>query len=112
VTTHYGDIAFTDSVSAVQERYGSRAFYARRALRRPGGGGPDPITPDVRDYLGTRDSCYLATVGETGWPYVQFRGGPPGFLRVLDDHRVGWAEYRGNLQYVSTGNLAHGGRVA
>jgi predicted pyridoxine 5'-phosphate oxidase superfamily flavin-nucleotide-binding protein len=112
VTRHYGDIAFTDSVGAVQERYGSRDFYARRARRRPGAGGPDPITPDVREYLAARDSFYLATVGETGWPYVQFRGGPPGFLQVLDDHTVGWAEFRGNLQYVSTGNLAHGGRSA
>jgi uncharacterized protein len=65
-----------------------------------------------RDFLAERDGFYLATVSETGWPYVQYRGGPPGFLRVIDDHTLGWADFRGNLQYISTGNLAGDDRVA
>jgi hypothetical protein len=67
VTTHYGDIAFTDSVSAVQQRYGSRDFYGRRARRRSGGG-PDPITPDVREYLAVGDSVYLPRSGRRVGP--------------------------------------------
>jgi predicted pyridoxine 5'-phosphate oxidase superfamily flavin-nucleotide-binding protein len=109
VSAHYGDIAFTDHVAAVQDRYGSRQFYARR---RRDGSGPDQITPDVRAFLTARDSFYLATVGESGWPYVQFRGGPPGFLQVRDDNTVGWADFQGNLQYISTGNVAGDDRVA
>jgi uncharacterized protein len=66
------------------------------------------------EFLQTRDGFHLATVGETGWPYVQFRGGPPGFLHVLDEHTIAWADFRGNRQYVSTGNLDPAGdaRVA
>jgi predicted pyridoxine 5'-phosphate oxidase superfamily flavin-nucleotide-binding protein len=109
VSSHYGDIAFTDHVAEVQERYGSRDFYARRRHHGPG---PDPVTPDVREFLAERDSFYLASVGESGWPYVQFRGGPPGFLRVRDDHTIGWADFQGNLQYISTGNVAGDNRVA
>ncbi|MGV7778848.1 pyridoxamine 5'-phosphate oxidase family protein, partial [Mycobacterium kansasii] len=74
--------------------------------------GPDPLTDDERDYLNERDSFFLASVGATGWPYVQFRGGPPGFLRVIDDRTIGWADFRGNLQYISTGNVAGDNRVA
>jgi len=109
MTAHYADIAFTDDVAAIQERYGSRQFYARRRER---GAGPDPITAPVRAFLAARDSFYLATVGESGWPYVQFRGGPAGFLRVRDDHTIGWADFQGNLQYISTGNVAGNERVA
>jgi hypothetical protein len=109
VSAHYADIAFTDRVSDVQQRYGSHEFYARR---RNHDSGPDRITPDVRAFLTARDSFYLATVSESGWPYVQFRGGPPGFLRVRDDHTIGWADFQGNLQYISTGNVAGDNRVA
>jgi predicted pyridoxine 5'-phosphate oxidase superfamily flavin-nucleotide-binding protein len=115
VSRHYDDIAFTAAVSEVQERYGSRSFYDRRRARSRGGHGRergDALSADERDFLSERDSFYLATVGETGWPYVQFRGGPPGFLRALDDHTIGWADFRGNLQYISTGNLAGNDRVA
>ena len=115
MSQHYDDIAFTEAVGEVQERYGSRSFYDRRRARSRGGNGRDrgdALSADERDFLTERDSFYLATVGETGWPYVQFRGGPPGFLRVLDDHTIGWADFRGNLQYISTGNLAGNDRVA
>jgi predicted pyridoxine 5'-phosphate oxidase superfamily flavin-nucleotide-binding protein len=118
MTRGYDEIAFTAAVSEVQERYGSRTFYDRRRSRTRSPEGPartgegDALSPDEREYLSERDSFYLATVSETGWPYVQFRGGPPGFLRVLDDHTIGWADFRGNLQYISTGNLAGNDRVA
>jgi predicted pyridoxine 5'-phosphate oxidase superfamily flavin-nucleotide-binding protein len=109
VSAHYADIAFTKQVSDVQQRYGSQEFYARRRRR---GCGPDRITPDIEAFLAERDSFYLASVGESGWPYVQFRGGPPGLLRVSDDNTIGWADFQGNLQYISTGNVAGNDRVA
>jgi hypothetical protein len=109
MSAHYPDIAFTEQVGDVQERYGSREFYARR---RHSGSGPDRITAEVRAFLAARDSFYLATVSESGWPYVQYRGGPPGFLRVRDDNTIGWADFQGNLQYISTGNVAGDDRVA
>lgn len=73
---------------------------------------PDPLTDAEKEYLGERDGFYLASVGKTGWPYVQFRGGPKGFVHVLDDHTIGWADFRGNLQYISTGNVTGDDRVA
>ena len=112
MSAHYGQIAFTDRVRQLQGRYGSRRFYDRHTLRSASVPGPDLLTPDVAEFLGDRDGFYLATVGETGWPYVQFRGGPPGFLRVIDDHTIGWADFRGNLQHISTGHLAGDDRVA
>ena len=112
MSRHYGQIAFTDPVKDVQERYGSRPFYERHQSRTRGAKGPDPLTPDVRDFLAEQDGFYLATVSDTGWPYVQFRGGLPGFLQVLDENTLGWADFRGNLQYISTGNLGSDDRVA
>jgi predicted pyridoxine 5'-phosphate oxidase superfamily flavin-nucleotide-binding protein len=114
MSRHYQDIAFTEAVSTVQERYGSRQFYDRRRARADGteAAGGDALSDDERAYLSERDSFYLATVSATGWPYVQFRGGPPGFLQVIDDHTIGWADFRGNLQYISTGNAAGDDRVA
>lgn len=109
---HYGQIAFTDDVRRLQERYGSLRFYDRHTARASGVPGPDPLSPDVVDLLARLDGFYLATVGESGWPYVQFRGGPPGFLRAIDDGTIGWADFRGNLQHISTGNLAGDDRVA
>jgi uncharacterized protein len=112
VSKHYGTIAFTDDVRAVQCHHGSQAFYDRKRIAGEATPGPDPLTEDERDYLAERDSFYLATVSDTGWPYVQFRGGPKGFLRVLDLHSIGWADFRGNLQYISAGNLAGDNRVS
>jgi predicted pyridoxine 5'-phosphate oxidase superfamily flavin-nucleotide-binding protein len=96
----------------VQREYGSDSFYGRKRVQGKAVPGPDALTEQERDYLADRDSFYLATVSETGWPYVQFRGGPVGFLRAIDDHTIGWADFRGNLQYISTGNLAGQDRVA
>jgi predicted pyridoxine 5'-phosphate oxidase superfamily flavin-nucleotide-binding protein len=105
----FAEIAFTDSVKSVQRAMGSRRSYARHE------GGPDfddRLGPDEAAFIAARDSFYIASVSETGWPYVQFRGGPPGFLRVLDDRTLGYADFRGNLQYITTGNLAVNDRVS
>ena len=112
MSKHYPLIAFTDDVREVQTQHGSAAFYDRKRVAADGLPGRDALTEDEKTYLGERDSLYLATVSETGWPYVQFRGGPRGFIRVLDEHTIAWADFRGNLQYVSTGNLGGDDRVA
>jgi predicted pyridoxine 5'-phosphate oxidase superfamily flavin-nucleotide-binding protein len=104
---HFAELAFTDRVRAIQELEGSRAGYARLE-----GEHFDGLGPAETAFLAARDSFYLATVGETGWPYVQHRGGPPGFVRVLDERTIGFADFRGNRQYVSVGNLAGDDRVA
>lgn len=106
MSKHYGAIAFTEAVRDVQRDHGSHGFYDRKRVQGTAVPGIDALTDDEKDYLAERDSFYLATVSETGWPYVQYRGGPAGFLRVVDDHTVGWADFRGNLQYISTGNVA------
>jgi len=97
------DIAFTPSVKAIQERMGSRKQYERMEDR---GGWADTITPDLVDFIAERDSFYLATATADGQPYIQHRGGPKGFLKVLDDHTLAFADFVGNRQYITTGNLA------
>ena len=112
MSKHYASIAFTDDVGAVQADHGCDAFYGRKLAAGQGAAGRDPLTEDEKDYLSERDHFYLASVSETGWPYVQFRGGKPGFIHAVDDHTLGWADFRGNLQYISTGNITGDGRVA
>jgi len=102
------DIASTPSVKAAQEANGSRAMFEAFSGDRAF----DRIGPDEAAYIAERDSFYMASVSETGWPYVQHRGGPPGFLRVLDDKTLAFADFRGNRQYISLGNIAASGRVA
>jgi predicted pyridoxine 5'-phosphate oxidase superfamily flavin-nucleotide-binding protein len=102
------DVAFTPSVKAVQERKGSRRSYARLEAR---GGFETAITDELARFVAGRDSAYLATASAAGQPYVQHRGGPKGFIRVLDEHTLGWADFRGNRQYVTTGNLAENDRA-
>src|SRR5262245_9475395 len=97
------DIAFTEAVKAVQTRRGSRAAYAKVEAR---GGFRTTVTPDLARFLGEARSFYLATASADGQPYVQHRGGPPGFLRVLDERTLGFADFKGNRQYITTGNLA------
>lgn len=104
----FGEIAFTPAVQALQERDGSRAAYARMAER----GTPEGLGPDEAEFLGRADSFYLATVGETGWPYVQHRGGPRGFLKVVSPTRVAFPDFRGNRQYVSVGNATKDDRAS
>ena len=112
MSTRYPAIAFTHDVQAVQHERGSDAFYERKRIAGAAAVEPDALTDDEIEFLGERDGFYLATVSETGWPYVQHRGGPPGFARVLDEHTIAWADFRGNLQYISTGNVGGDDRVA
>ena len=105
----FADLAFTDRVKAAQVAQGSRASYARL---EGGAAHHDRLGPAEAAFLAARDSLYMATVSETGWPYVQHRGGPPGFLKVLDERTIGFADFRGNRQYVSVGNLAGDDRVS
>lgn len=109
MTHRSSDILFTDSVKKAQARYGSREQMERLQQHGPAN---DTLTEAERDFIQARDGFYLATVSESGWPYVQFRGGPAGFVRVLDGKTLGYADFRGNRQYVSTGNLAHDDRAA
>ncbi|MEO8071889.1 MAG: pyridoxamine 5'-phosphate oxidase family protein [Acidobacteriota bacterium] len=103
------DLTFTPSVKQAQEHYGTR-----RGLARFESGEPDffGLTEDEIAFIAERDSFYLATVGENNQPYVQFRGGPKGFLKVLDAQTLGYDDFRGNLQYISTGNLSVNDRAA
>lgn len=101
-------IAFTPAVKAAQARYGSRQTYARFEESGPSN---DKVTADIAEFIATRDSFYMGTVSSNGYPYIQFRGGPPGFLKVLDESTLGFADFRGNLQYISVGNLAENDKV-
>ena len=101
--THASDIAFTPSVKAVQTRKGSRGGYQRMDER---GGWQARITPDLAAFIAAQTSVFLATVNAQGQPYIQHRGGPAGFLRVLDDTTIAFADFAGNRQYITQGNLA------
>lgn len=96
------DIAFSPSVKAVQTRLGSRSGYASMEQR---GGWNDRTTPDLAEFIAERDTFFLATVNAAGQPYIQHRGGPPGFLKVIDDRTLGFADFSGNRQYITVGNL-------
>jgi predicted pyridoxine 5'-phosphate oxidase superfamily flavin-nucleotide-binding protein len=102
------DVAFTPSVKAIQARRGSRAAYERREAK---GGWPTTITPDLAAYIAERNSAYLATASADGQPYIQHRGGPKGFIRVLDEKTLAFADYAGNRQYITAGNLAENPRA-
>lgn len=102
------DVAFTPAVQAAQTRHGSRRAYANLEKR---GGFRSAITPELADFIAQRDSFFLATASAQGQPYAQHRGGPRGFLRVLDEHTLAFADYRGNRQYITVGNLADNDRA-
>ena len=105
----FAQLAFTPGVKEQQTRHGSRSQYQRvETSGNPGA----TLGPAEQAFVRARDGFYMASVSETGWPYIQFRGGPKGFLHVLDDHTLGFADLRGNMQYISTGNLLHDDRVA
>jgi len=108
MTKPASDIAFTPAVKAAQEYFGSRAGYAKMASK---GGWNDTITADLSAFLARRDSIYLATASAQGQPYMQHRGGPPGFLKTLDEHTLAFAEFGGNRQYISYGNLSENDRA-
>ena len=97
------NVAFTPSVKAVQTRKGSRGAYARMEEH---GAWNTRITPDLADFIAAQTSIFLATASAGGQPYIQHRGGPPGFLRILDDRVIGFADFAGNRQYITQGNLA------
>jgi len=109
VGNEFGEIAFTPSVKAMQEKLGSRKAYAALEV---GDHHNSELGSDESDFIVVRDSFYMATVSETNWPYVQHRGGPAGFVKVLDARTLGFADYRGNRQYVSVGNLLKNDRVS
>jgi uncharacterized protein len=100
--THRSDVAFTPAVKAAQEARGSREGYEKAMARHDW---DDRVTPALEAFIAERDSFYLGTASADGQPYIQHRGGPKGFLKVLDEHRLAFADYRGNRQYVSVGNL-------
>ena len=102
MTHPISDIAFTPAVKAAQERNGSRAGYARMEED----GWTDSVTPYLAGYLETRDSFYLGTANADGQPYIQHRGGPRGFLKVIDERTLAFADFGGNRQFISAGNLS------
>lgn len=106
----FAEIAFTPAVRAEQQARGSATAYAKFLAAEAERG--DTLTPAEIAFISQRDGFYQATVSQTGWPYVQFRGGPRGFLRVIDEATIGYADFRGNRQYVSTGNLAGDDRIS
>jgi len=105
---HRSDVAFTPAVKAAQEAHGSRQAYARAMDRHDW---EAEITPDLAAFIAERDSFYLGTASADGQPYIQHRGGPPGFLKVLDEHHLAFADYSGNKQYISLGNLSENPRA-
>jgi predicted pyridoxine 5'-phosphate oxidase superfamily flavin-nucleotide-binding protein len=102
------DIAATPSVKDAQRLNGSADYWSGFRGERTS----DRFTAAEAAFIAARDSFYMATVSESGWPYVQHRGGPPGFVRMLDDKTLAVADYRGNRQYITVGNLAAGGRAS
>ena len=108
MSTPSSDIAFTPTVKAIQARRGSREAYERLEQR---GGFRKGITPELAAFIAGLDSVYLGTASADGQPYIQHRGGPKGFLKVLDEQTLGLADYRGNRQYITTGNLADNPRA-
>lgn len=109
MTSRFLQTVFTPAVKAVQNAHGSRVPYARHDDIPTT---PDRLSEQERDFIAARDSFYMATTSETGWPYLQHRGGAAGFVKVLDDRTLGFADYRGNRQYVSIGNLSADNRAA
>jgi uncharacterized protein len=108
MTSHFLNIVSTPAVKAIQTAQGSRAAYSTR----DGETARDQLTECEAGFIATRDSFYMASVGETGWPYIQHRGGAPGFVRVLSPTQIAFADFRGNRQYVSAGNLSNDDRTA
>lgn len=109
MTHRFADVTFTESVKAAQEHHGSRAHNKRLQTNF---GPNDQLGPREADFIAQRDTFYIATVSETGWPYVQHRGGPPGFLKVLSSTQLACADFRGNTQLVGVGNVSNNDRCS
>ena len=105
----FAEIAFTDNVRSIQQAMGSRAGYASM---EEGADYNHLLSEREAGFISARDSFYMASVSETGWPYLQHRGGPAGFMRIIDERTIGFADFSGNRQYVSTGNFMNNDRVA
>ena len=108
MTSHTSDVAFSAAVKAAQSRLGSRGGYARMEQK---GGWRDTITDELAAFIAERDSFYIATASADGQPYIQHRGGPKGFLKVLGERTLGFADFSGNRQYISLGNLSENDRA-
>jgi predicted pyridoxine 5'-phosphate oxidase superfamily flavin-nucleotide-binding protein len=106
MATKYLDLTFTDAVRRAQEQYYGRAGHIAGAPER------DPLGQDEAEFIAARDSFYLGSISETGWPYVQHRGGPQGFLRVVNELTLTFADYKGNRQLLTTGNVSVNDRIA
>ena len=105
----FAELAFTDAVKEIQQKQGSRKAYARM---ESGEDSHNLLGQPEADFIAQRDSFYMASISETGWPYLQHRGGPAGFMQVIDEQTLGFADFRGNRQYVSTGNFQVNDRVS
>ncbi len=108
MTSHTSDVAFSPAVKAAQSRLGSRGGYARMEGK---GGWRDTITDELADFIAERDSFYIATASADGQPYIQHHGGPKGFLKVLGERTLGFADFAGNRQYISLGKLSENDRA-
>jgi predicted pyridoxine 5'-phosphate oxidase superfamily flavin-nucleotide-binding protein len=108
MTYGFLDIISTPANEVIQTQWGSREYFAEFSGDRKF----DRFTPDIAEFITQRDTLFMATISENGWPYVQHRGGPRGFVKVLDDRTLAFADYRGNQQYLSSGNIASAGRAA
>src|ERR1700722_3369024 len=105
----FSTLTFTDDVKAVQSEQSTRPANEKLTERGPSN---DVFTEFEKSFIAARDGFYISTVGKTGWPYIQFRGGPPGFLHLLDDRTLAYADITGNRQYITTGNLRSDDRAA
>ena len=105
----FGQIMFTEAVKKIQERYGSRRQYERMA---GAGASHEELGASEAEFIQARDSFYMASAGENGWPYMQHRGGPKGFLKVMDGRTLAFADFGGNKQYVSVGNITTNDKVS
>jgi len=104
----FAQIAFTSAVKAIQIQHGSREAYVKLEQH---GSDNDTVTPEIAEFIAQMDGFYLGTVGSNGYPYIQFRGGNRGFLKVLDQNTLGFADFKGNVQYISVGNLSENDRA-
>jgi uncharacterized protein len=105
---NYSTLAFSEAIKKIQEKAGSRINYARMEKQSY----TDGLTESEIEFISQRDSFYMSTLGENGYPYIQFRGGPKGFLKVLDKSKMGFIDFRGNMQYISAGNLTTHSKTA
>jgi len=105
---NFAELAFTTAVKAMQEKAGSRSSYARMEKTT----NVDGLTKNEFEFIAQQDSFYMASIGENNYPYIQHRGGPKGFLKVLDAKRLGFIDFKGNMQYITAGNMATNNNVA